>query len=75
MSERHHGNGLRAHNARYNIDSEGRRRLRAAFATLVDLGPSIDKALADSTLVGGELRRVQHALRLLVDGPNGEFFS
>lgn len=60
---------------KFNVDSEGRRRLRAAFATLVDMGPSIDKALAETSTIGGPLRQVTHAVRLLIDGPDGEFWS
>lgn len=66
---------LRAHLKRYGIERKDLKRLRSAFAALVDLGPSISAAEEQVASIGSPTRRVTAALRLLIDGPSGEFWS
>jgi len=69
LSAQHQTPGVRAFNARYNVTTEDRRRLRTALSVLVDLGPAVERALTETAFDGRSLAGVVCALRPLVDGP------
>jgi hypothetical protein len=68
--------GLREHHMRFNIDHIGRRKIAMAYETFNGLTDSMLRALdvtgdpGTSALV---LKRVRAAMKLLVEGENGEF--
>lgn len=74
---RHQAPGIRAHLQKYGLAKGDRRRLDAALAALTDLHGPIEKAMRDAgprSIRDDEVTLVCDGLRLLVDGPDGEFF-
>lgn len=67
--------GLRQHHAKYNLDNESRARLRKALDALRQHDTAFLLALDEvgTEGSGAVANRARAALRLLVEGPEGQF--